>query len=55
MNNATQIGRHDYAAVKNVKKMTTEKEFFYNVIAPDAAIFIIGLTTAFGTILNVFA
>ena len=37
------------------KTNTAERAFFYNVIVPDAAILIIGLTTSFGALLNIFS
>ena len=34
---------------------TAERAFFYNIIVPDAAVLIIGLTTSFGALLSLFS
>ena len=38
-----------------IKDGKADKAFFYNIIVPDAALLIIGLTTSFGTLLALFS
>ncbi len=41
---------------KHIEKTNAaEKAFFYNIIIPDAAILIVGLTTSFGVLINIFS
>jgi len=40
---------------RQAKANTTERAFFYNIIAPDAAILIVGLATSFGALLSIFS
>ena len=38
-----------------VKTNTAERAFFYNIMIPDAAVLIIGLTTSFGGLITLFS
>ncbi len=40
---------------RHVRTSTEERAFFYNIIVPDAAVLIIGLTASFGTLLSIFS
>ena len=39
----------------SIKDGKADKAFFNNIIVPDAALLIIGLTTSFGTLLALFS
>ena len=40
---------------RQAKAYTAERAFFYNIMIPDAAILIIGLTISFGALINIFS
>ena len=52
MNNEIQDNRVDQ---NKVKAGQAEKAFTYNILIPDLAIFVLGMSGAFGTLLTVFS